>query len=134
MTLLSISLFMYSVNALAWDHRSTACHPKFKKVPIHPCYYVSPILGGLAFLYCCSLATKERETKYVVVPSSSTVIVSSAAPERAYAETITINIPNSNGSYAEVLLRKSGEGYIGPQGEYYPKNPTVEQLNALYGK
>jgi len=47
---------------------------------------------------------------------------------------ITINVPNSNGSYTPVTLVKYGSGYIGPQGEYYPGNPTVEQLKALYGK
>jgi hypothetical protein len=48
--------------------------------------------------------------------------------------TVTINVPNSNGSYTPVTLVKKDNGYIGPQGEYYSGNPTVEQLRALYGK
>ena len=28
----------------------------------------------------------------------------------------------------------SGDGFVGPQGEYYPGHPTVEQLKILYGK
>ena len=47
---------------------------------------------------------------------------------------VVINIPNSNGSYTPVTLWKSFDGYVGPQGEYYPGRPTVEQLKVLYGK
>ncbi len=50
------------------------------------------------------------------------------------SETITINVPNTNGSYTPVTLVRRNNGYIGPQGEYYPGNPTVEQLKLLYGR
>ena len=33
-----------------------------------------------------------------------------------------------------VTLKRSGNGFVGPQGEYYADNPTVEQLKVLYGK
>ncbi len=33
-----------------------------------------------------------------------------------------------------VTLKRAGTGYVGPQGEYYSDNPTVEQLKVLYGK
>ena len=46
----------------------------------------------------------------------------------------TINIPNVRGGYTAVTLKKAGNGYVGPQGEYYSDNPTVEQLKVLYGK
>jgi len=36
------------------------------------------------------------------------------------ADSFTINIPNDNGGYTAVTLRKSGNGFIGPQGEFYP--------------
>lgn len=45
-----------------------------------------------------------------------------------------INIPNSRGGYTAVTLKKAGTGYVGPQGEYYSDNPTVEQLKVLYGR
>ncbi|MCK9595186.1 MAG: hypothetical protein PHH68_05120 [Candidatus Omnitrophica bacterium] len=50
------------------------------------------------------------------------------------AATVTINVPNANGSYTPVNLIRKDNGYVGPQGEYYSGNPTVEQLRALYGK
>ncbi|MDD5439687.1 MAG: hypothetical protein PHS37_05840 [Candidatus Omnitrophica bacterium] len=49
------------------------------------------------------------------------------------SDTVTINIPSSKGGYTPVTLRKAGTGYIGPQGEYYSENPTVEELKTLYG-
>ena len=49
------------------------------------------------------------------------------------SESVTINIPNSKGGYTPVTLKKAGNGYVGPQGEYYSEHPTVEQLKTLYG-
>ncbi len=48
-------------------------------------------------------------------------------------DTVIVNVPNDNGSYTPVTLRRSGGGYIGPRGEYYITMPTVEQLKAVYG-
>lgn len=70
-----------------------------------------------------------------------TAMATVAAPAITQAQTqapiqggSTINIPNSQGGYTAVTLRKAGTGYVGPQGEYYSDNPTVEQLKVLYGK
>lgn len=49
-------------------------------------------------------------------------------------DTVTIYVPNSNGSYTPITLVKHGNGYLGPQGEYYAGNPTVAQLKVLYGR
>lgn len=49
-------------------------------------------------------------------------------------ETLIIDFSNSKGEPMKVTLKKSGDGYIGPQGEYYPGRPDVEQLKVLYGK
>ena len=45
---------------------------------------------------------------------------------------VTLWITNSNGSQTEVKLRRSGPGYLGPRGEYYPTRPTNEQLRVVY--
>jgi hypothetical protein len=83
---------------------------------------------------------------YVVVPppmlAQSVTVVPQAAPIAAaimqsqpqVREASTINIPNTRGGYTAVMLTKAGTGYVGPQGEYYSDNPTVEQLKVLYGK
>lgn len=46
----------------------------------------------------------------------------------------TINIPNAKGGYTAVTLRRSGQGFTGPQGEYYPEFPRIDQLKVMYGK
>ena len=61
----------------------------------------------------------------VVVQPSSTVYPSGS---------VAINVPNDNGGYKTVILQRSGNGYVGPQGEYYDAMPTTEQLSALYGQ
>lgn len=47
--------------------------------------------------------------------------------------TVTVHVTNSNGSIIAVKLQKSGPGYTGPRGEYYPTLPTQEQLRPVYG-
>lgn len=46
----------------------------------------------------------------------------------------TVNVPNSSGGYTSVVVTRSGNGYVGPQGEFYATFPTVAQLKAMYGK
>ncbi|OGW75675.1 MAG: hypothetical protein A2Z72_03100 [Omnitrophica bacterium RBG_13_46_9] len=70
------------------------------------------------------------DPKAVLIEPSSTVV----SAQKLSAGTVVLNIPNSDGSYVPVVLEKSGDGYIGPQGEYYPGNPKIEQLQVLYGK
>jgi hypothetical protein len=47
---------------------------------------------------------------------------------------ITLNIPNSKGGYTSVLLKRSGKGFTGPQGEFYSEFPRVSQLKVMYGQ
>ena len=49
-------------------------------------------------------------------------------------DSFTVNIPNYKGSYTPVTLTRSGTGFIGPQGEYYPEFPKIKQLKEMYGK
>ena len=49
-------------------------------------------------------------------------------------EAFTINVPNNKGGYTAVILKKSGKGFIGPQGEFYSEFPKVSQLQLMYGK
>ena len=45
-----------------------------------------------------------------------------------------INVPNFNSGYTTVAIQREGTGFVGPQGEYYPQFPTVEQLRIMYGR
>jgi uncharacterized protein YcfJ len=69
------------------------------------------------------------------VAQPSTVVVNQAPATTVYSgDTVTVNVPNSSGGYTAVMLKRSGNGYVGPQGEYYDQVPSTEQLQAMYGK
>ena len=61
-------------------------------------------------------------------------ITTPAGATAGQAQEFTINIPNSQGGYNAVVIKKSGNGYIGPKGEYYPEFPKVFQLQMTYGQ
>ena len=72
-------------------------------------------------------------------PQPATVVVAQPAPavmpSTTYSgDTVTVNVPNSSGGYTSVVLKRSGNGYVGPQGEYYDQVPSTDQLQAMYGK
>jgi hypothetical protein len=52
----------------------------------------------------------------------------------AQPDQFTVNIPDKNGGYTAVVIKRSGNGFTGPQGEYYPEFPKVFQLEIMYGK
>ncbi|OGW79251.1 MAG: hypothetical protein A3G33_00175 [Omnitrophica bacterium RIFCSPLOWO2_12_FULL_44_17] len=54
--------------------------------------------------------------------------------EKNNKDVFDIYIPNGNGSYTLVTLRKTEKGFLGPQGEFYSDHPTVEQLRERYAK
>lgn len=56
-----------------------------------------------------------------------------AAKAAEEANTVTVDITNSNGSIYTVKLKKKGSGYEGPRGEYYATMPSEEQLKQVYG-
>ena len=53
-------------------------------------------------------------------------------PSSSDQETFTVNIVNPTGGYTPVIVKKSGNGYIGPKGEQYSGFPTVSQLQSVY--
>ena len=61
-------------------------------------------------------------------------VITTTGPTDDSADSFTINIPNNKGGYTAVTLKKSGNGYIGPQGEFYQVFPKVAQLEVMYGK
>ena len=52
---------------------------------------------------------------------------------REESNTTVVNITNSNGSVTPVILRRSGNMWVGPKGEQYMSVPTPEQLKPIYG-
>ena len=99
-------------------------------IRILPFGYRTIVIRGAPYYYYDDVYYRPCPSGYVVVPAP----IVTTTPQAVSSQTITINVPNSNGSYTPVTLVRRDNGYVGPQGEYYPDNPTVEQLKALYGK
>jgi len=109
-------------------------------VTVLPVGHRTIIVGGITYYHYDNIYFAACPSGYIVVPepvvNSNVLVVSPSVgqPQIISGETVTINVPNSNGSYTPVTLMKQKDGYIGPQGEYYAGNPTLEQLKVLYGK
>ena len=107
-------------------------------VAVLPYGHQNRAYGGVTYYYYNNIYYKSCPGGYVVVPvpvtTSTSVSVTTQSQGVYYGETVVINVPNKNGTYVPVTLHKQNDGYIGPQGEYYAGNPTIEQLRALYGK
>ncbi len=80
---------------------------------------------------------------YQVVPQPATIVqaapvqaspvVVNASPATTYSDdAYTVNIPNYRGGYTAVAIKRSGRGFVGPQGEFYNDFPRVEQLKVMY--
>jgi len=57
-----------------------------------------------------------------------------AQPAVVAQDTFPINVPNNNGSYITLVIKRSGNGYVGPQGEFYAQFPSIAQLKVMYAK
>ena len=121
-----------------------------------PPTYATVYSGGVPYYYYDGVYFRPCPSGYLVVPGpvAAPVIVQqpitvaqpvvNAPIENANAaqavspvtqgEYFTVNIPNYKGGYSPVTLTRSGTGFIGPQGEYYPEFPKIKQLKEMYGK
>ena len=74
-------------------------------------------------------------TKYYTVYDSKEayeepLIINSETTTSPY----TVNIPHNGGKgYVPVVLTKTTNGFLGPQGEFYAQFPTVAHLQLMYG-
>ena len=50
----------------------------------------------------------------------------------SYADSFTVNVPDAHGGYMALVIQSSGNGYIGPRGEFYARFPSVSQLQSVY--
>jgi len=115
-----------------------------------PPSYSTVYVGGVPYYYSGGTYFVAGPAGYVAVappaaapamvvspPPVMTPVSPSSLPQASPAEAsgnFDVYVPNSNGSYTLVTLKKADKGYLGPQGEFYPEHPTVEKLKVLYGK
>jgi hypothetical protein len=92
-------------------------------------------LGAVAGAAVGSQIQKPEPPPAQVVVAQPAPVVVAQGPSTTYSgDTVTVNVPNNNGGYTAVVLKRSGNGYVGPQGEYYDQVPSTAQLQAMYGK
>jgi len=112
-------------------------------VPVLPFGFVTFMFGpGIVYYYLDGVYYKPVPEGYVVVPESEfekykqqkETLKKEESDKNVSGEEYVVNIPNSDGTFTPVKLKKSNNGYIGPQGEFYEGHPSVEQLRVLYGK
>ncbi len=113
--------------------------PRGTVVTFLPAGCMTFTVKGTRYYYHNNIYYRSCPGGYVVVPAPEMTPGVAYVPvvTQPYTEpvkTVVINVPNSNGSFTPVTLIKQKNGYIGPQGEYYSDNPTVEQLRVLYGR
>ena len=107
-------------------------------------------IGGAPYYYDGTYYYQSGPSGYVVVqPAAAPIVMAQpaapmvmapaqipaavAVPQIVQNNSVTVRIKNRNGSATSVMLVRNGNGYVGPQGEYYEAMPTKEQLSALYG-
>ena len=90
-------------------------------MPIEPDYIDGPLVFS-------------SMTPITPTPVTTQPIIQSPSPLVTQPAEITVNIPNIHGGYNAVVIRKSGDGFVGPQGEYYPEFPKIFQLQMKYEK
>jgi hypothetical protein len=71
-----------------------------------------------------------RGYEVVEPPYEEVQYIASNKPQDSF----NVNIPNANGGFTTVTVKRSGQGFVGPQGEYYSEFPKVEELRVMYAR
>jgi hypothetical protein len=89
-------------------------------------YPIMPSVAHLAEMY--GVANESVNAAGAAPPAVSN------APVKTDDATIHVQVHKKNGQgTVDVILKKRDQGYVGPQGEFYPEMPSVSQLTEVYG-
>ena len=102
----------------------------------------SVMIDGVTYYYGNGVYYQETNFGYQVIVSplekklqtAESANVATRANSQKSDDSFTVNVPNANGGYTPVIIKRSGHGFVGPQGEYYPEFPSVEHLRVMYIK
>ena len=124
-------------------------------VPVLPPGYTVVYMGGTPYYYYGNAYYAVAPNGYMVTappaiaaapiaaaPAVTQSVAQTSVATQQPASTVTnapsdaveTYIPNGNGSFTVVTLRKTEKGFLGPQGEFYADHPTEEQLKTRYCK
>jgi len=87
---------------------------------------------GITYYYFNRSYYVLKNDRYIVVTPPLPVVTENKQAVEAPIRTITVNVPNPNGSYMPVTLQEYSDGFVGPHSEFYAKQPTVDQLKKMY--
>ncbi|MBF0504318.1 MAG: hypothetical protein HQL14_04350 [Candidatus Omnitrophica bacterium] len=135
----------YYVRPYSPDYVVVSPSPSYQPVVINGVtYYVN---NGAYYIYTAygyQAVTPPVVASQPVVVSGPVTTVSPVVTQPAVTlpapvaadtgDTVSVNVPNDKGGYTAVVLKQSGKGFVGPQGEFYSEFPKVSQLKLMYGK
>ncbi len=96
-------------------------------VLVSPAYYQPVMVNGVTYYV-------NNGAYYLYTGYGYQAVTPPVAVSQPTDDSFTINIPSDKGGYTAVVLKRSGNGFVGPQGEFYSAFPKVSQLKAMYGK
>jgi hypothetical protein len=101
-----------------------------------PAQYNQVVIDGVVYytyngVYYTRVAQGFQVIQPPAVVGDAATVSASAAPDEE--EIFTVNILLAKGGYKAVIIKRDGAGFQGPQGEFYPEFPKVEQLKVMYG-
>lgn len=102
-------------------------------VPILPVSSQTVMINGRMYYTYDNVYYVEQPTGYVVVTQPTVTTITVPAATQA-TDSYVVNVPNTNGSYMPVVIKKDKEGFVGPHGEFYEEQPTIDQLKAMYAQ
>ncbi len=105
--------------------------PRGALIKTLPWGYQKVVINGITYYTNDGIYYQAVPRGYMVVDEPQTVYTYTV-PMQAEGDTFILNIPNYRGGYTPVVIRRSGSGFVGPQGEYYAGFPSMEQLRIMY--
>ena len=105
-----------------------------------PPHYSTVYVGNVPYYYDGTYYYQSGPSGYVVVQPVAAPVVVAPAQTVVVAQpvinnrSVMVQIANKNGAVTNVMLVRKGNGFVGPQGEYYDTMPTTEQLSTIYGQ
>lgn len=96
------------------------------------------IIDGVTYYVSNGVYYAQKPEGYEVISQPRVTVIDApktvaGAPAVDTTDSFTVNIPNALGGYSPVVIKRLNNGFVGPQGEFYPEFPSVEQLKVMYG-
>lgn len=135
--LIGLFFIIGSLKALAWEQDNYYGSGRDYSYSQYIDYYYSPEyvpnyphhIEGAAFVAYINNGPAPVPPPLPAAPLPPPIPVTDATQP----PTFVVNIPLKQGGYKPIIIKSIGTGYVGPQGEFYPKFPTIRQLEVIYG-